>query len=298
MNVINTLRNIATHPANRGRALTAVARYLSWQVSKRLGTQYWDVPFHGLTLRCHRDSHSASAAMYFSGMPDFREMRFMQRYLRPGDTFLDIGANVGVYTLLAAALVGASGAVHAFEPGSATAARLRENIDLNGLRQVTVHQLALSDQDGSALLDDGRDDCVASLVPHGGGASAAGQVTVRCATLDALMPDSQAAMAKLDVEGAEPLIIRGARGLLSRGIPPVMQIEMDGYCRKFGIETHHFIAELADQGYDTGYYDDSANRIVYTQRPWEQRIVNVLAVCRARRGEVEARLATAETEVG
>ena len=69
-----------------------------------------------------------------------------------------------------------------------------------------------------------------------------------------------------------------------------MQVEMDGYCRKFGIETHDFIAELADDGYDTGYYDEPANQIVYTQRPWEQRIVNVLAISRVHRSEVDARL--------
>lgn len=297
MHVMSTLRSILAHPANRGHSLTAVARYLGWQVSKRLGARYWDIPFHGLTLRCHRDSHSASAAMYFSGMPDFREMCFMQRYLRPGDTFLDVGANVGVYTMIAAALVGASGSVHAFEPGAATAMRLRENIDLNALRHVSVHELALSDRDGSALLDNGCDDCVASLVPQVGTTSDSHGMSVRCARLDTLLPDTQAAMAKLDVEGAEPLVVRGARSLMARGVPPVMQIEMDGYCRKFGIETHSFIAELSDQGYDTGFYDVPANRIIYTLRPWEQHIVNVLAVSRAHRHEVERRLASAVAQV-
>lgn len=287
---MNTLRNIVTHPANQGHVLAAVTQYFTWQVSKRLGVRYWDIPFHGLKLRCHRDSHSASAALYFSGMPDYREMTFMKRYLRPGDTFVDVGANVGVYTLLASALVGAAGTVHAFEPSLTTARRLRENIELNQLANVRVQQFALSDQEGTAQLDIGCDDCIASLVPHGGSATTAHQSDVKCATLDSLMPDLQAAMAKLDVEGAEPLVIRGARGLLAKGVPPVIQIEMGGYCRKFGFETHDFITELAEQGYDTGYYDELTNRIIYTVCPWEHDIVNVLAISRAHREHVEARL--------
>ena len=69
-----------------------------------------------MTLRCYPDSPSASAMIYCHDSPDFHEMNFIRRYLRAGDTFLDIGANIGVYSLLAASRVGPSGRVVAFEP--------------------------------------------------------------------------------------------------------------------------------------------------------------------------------------
>lgn len=71
MTILNTLHQIATHPANKGKGVPSLARYINWQLSKRLlGTTHRDIDFHGLKLRCHADSHSASAALYFNGLPD------------------------------------------------------------------------------------------------------------------------------------------------------------------------------------------------------------------------------------
>jgi FkbM family methyltransferase len=270
--------------------LQAVTRYLTWQFAKRTYASHWDIPYHGLTLRCHRDSHSASAAMYFNGMPDFREMSFIKRYLRPGDTFLDIGANVGVYTLLAASIVGPSGIVHAFEPGALALSHLRENIALNKLDNVRVYELALSNRQGEARLVAGGDDCVASLVPESGDASSQEAITIKCATLDGYLPEAHFAMAKLDIEGAEPMALRGAVQHLARGNPPVLQIEMDGYSKKYGVQTHDFIAWLAEHGYDVGIYDATRNVIEFTDKPWRQGALNVLAVSRNRQREVIERL--------
>lgn len=266
-------------------------RYFAWQLAKRSFADHWDIPYHGLTLRCHRNSHSASAALYFNGLPDFREMSFIRRYLRPADRFVDIGANVGVYTLLAAALVGAQGRVHAFEPGTQTRAQLAENVALNRLSCVSVHAFAVSDRAGSASLTANVDDCVASLVPADAGADTAHVEQITCVTLDEFLPDEDFAMAKIDIEGAEPLAVRGALGHLGRGNPPVLQIEMDGYSKKFGVETHDFIAELDQAGYDVGIYDVASNSIEFTRTPWLSGVLNVLAVSRARRDEVTARLA-------
>ena len=285
-----TFRNILNHPANQGRQVYAALRYLAWQVSKRCFVAHWDIPYHGLKLRCHGDSHSASAAIYFNGLADYREMVFIRRYLRPGDAFLDVGANVGVYTLLAASLVGKSGVVHAFEPGILASARLDENIALNQLANVTVHRFGLSDRQGSAAFSAEGDDCVASLIPGGAIATAGNVLQVQCVRLDDYLPSLKWAMAKIDIEGAEPLAIRGVITHLAAGNPPVLQIEMDGYSRRFGVETHDFIAELASLGYDVGIFDDATNQIEFTTTPWERGVLNVLAVNRSRRAEVQARL--------
>ena len=264
-------------------------RYFAWQISKRLFVSHWDISYHGLQLRCHKDSHSASGALYFNGLSDYREMRFIQRYLRRGDTFLDVGANVGIYSLLAASLVGPTGAVHAFEPGALASERLDENIQLNRIETITVHRVGLSDQKGSASFAANGDDCVASLIPASAPAVPDAE-QIQCVRLDEYLPNQQFAMAKLDIEGAEPLAIRGAVGHLAAGNPPVMQIEMDGYSKKFGVETHDFIDELEHLGYDVGIYDVEENRIDFTKTPWERGVLNVLAVNRLRRNEVLARL--------
>lgn len=284
------LRQIATHPANQGRVWAALAGYFRWQISKRvLGARYRDVGFHGLTLRCFADSHSASAALYFNALPDYREMCFMQRYLRPGDAFLDVGANVGVYTLLAAALVGPRGHVDAFEPGEKAQRYLRQNVELNALEQVSIHPFALAERSQEWDLLRTQDDCTASLAVSAADRSEA-TTRVICKTLDEFAPEASWAMAKLDVEGAEPLVLRGARAHLARGNPPVLQIEMDGHSKRYGVQTHDFIEELRGLRYRTAIFDPAANEIIACQRPWEQDLRNVLAVHEPDWSEVTARL--------
>ena len=80
------------------------------------------------------------------------EIGFVRRCMAPGMRALDIGANYGLYTLALARAVGPTGRVWAVEPASTTAAFLSESVTLNGLQQVTVLQLALSDRDGLARL--------------------------------------------------------------------------------------------------------------------------------------------------
>ena len=75
-----------------------------------------DLSVYGsMSFRAYRNSTQPGRFIYFGGLPDYEEMTFMKRFLRPGDGFIDGGANEGMFTLLAAQLVGPSGAVHAFE---------------------------------------------------------------------------------------------------------------------------------------------------------------------------------------
>lgn len=136
--------------------------------------------------------------------------------IRPGQVVLDIGANIGYYTLIAAKLVGPKGRVVAFEPDPANFALLKKNVEANGHRNVTLFQKALSDRTGKAKLylnptnkGDHR------LYDSGDGRSF---VTVTMARLDdvLLKMDRQVHFIKMDVQGAEASALGGMRGLLRR----------------------------------------------------------------------------------
>lgn len=96
-------------------------------------------------------------------------------------------------------------------------------------------------------------------------------------------------MARLDIEGAEPMALRGAVQHLVRGNTHVMHIEMDGYSKKYGVQTHEFVAELAEIGYDVGIYNPTSSAIEFTNEPWTRGAQNVLAVARNRQHEVSDR---------
>lgn len=139
--------------------------------------------------------------------------------LRPGGTFVDVGANWGYFTLVAAHAVGPGGRVLALEPDPRMAAELRANVARNGIRHVTVEEAAASVGEGQAVLagyaEGDRNRGVSSLVARPTGDAAS--FVVRTAALDDLMDAHgipSADLVKVDVEGAEEMVLRGmARGL-------------------------------------------------------------------------------------
>jgi len=294
---LKTAERVWQHPANANGRVAGLLRFARWQIYKHLLRR--DLPFryHGMSLPGYRDSHSMSAAYYFNGLSDWWEMCFLYDYLRPGDRFLDIGANVGIYSILAADLVGAEGHVDAFEPALIPSRRLQEAIQLNGLTgRVTIHRLAVTDKTGHVEFGFSADDCQ-SHVRRIGEETGTSQ-SVPAVRLDEYCGENHYAMAKLDIEGHEPLALLGATEMLRQGNPPVMQIEMAGYSKLFGVSTAEFVQRLSDTGYDCTCYDPVKRELTNAAKPWEMGLDNVLAVHRTARSMVEDRLKLKRDKLG
>jgi FkbM family methyltransferase len=137
-------------------------------------------------------------------------MKLLARTLQPGDTFVDVGAHVGFHSVLAGQLVGRAGKVFAVEPAPWALELLRANVWRHGL-DVKVLPIAASDAAGTVRL--------ALEEAHRSGAhltEAREALEVQAAPLDELLPDVAVDVLKVDVEGAEPLVLRGARALIER----------------------------------------------------------------------------------
>lgn len=153
------------------------------------------------------------------------ELRELDQLLRPGDVFIDVGANIGLYSLKAARLVGAEGRVIALEPGREAFDHLMENLALNTFPWVSPLRLAASASNGHARLHHvplGADPQAFSLVPN---ARASHGETVETITLDRLATMTSLTridLIKIDVEGAEPLVVAGAHDVLNRYRPAVL----------------------------------------------------------------------------
>jgi FkbM family methyltransferase len=160
-----------------------------------------------------------------------RETRsFLKAFLRPGDIFLDVGANIGLFTLIAARSVGGTGRVHAFEPASRTYERLADNVQLNQLANVTCHRLALSDSSGAAMMTiatDGHDAWNSLGKPYMG--SALENETVTTCTLDDFVQQNGLlggiSAIKIDVEGWEAHVLAGGHRTLSAPDAPLLIVE-------------------------------------------------------------------------
>lgn len=133
-------------PANwLGQRLALAVRHRS----KRLGRGPLDVEALGVRLRLFPEDNFCENRLLF--MPQFydpQEFRFLARVLGPTSTFVDIGANIGIYTLVVARHLAPQGRVLAVEPDPVTFLRLQTNLQLNGLTAVDARQLAVGDQPG------------------------------------------------------------------------------------------------------------------------------------------------------
>lgn len=212
--VPDTLRFLWQHPENDGHRLKALARLLGWQLWQRVVGRPLTVGLaDGIRLRCYPHSVSAAAVVYCH-RPEWREMRFVLDFLKPGDVFIDVGANIGVYSLLACSIDDI--VVWAFEPSSSTAQRLAENITLNSLQsRVRLRQLAIGAAVEPGRLTTGM-DAVNHLVQVTDGSSSE---PVEVVTLDSEIPSAEAdrtSLVKIDVEGGEEAVLRGAQELLRR----------------------------------------------------------------------------------
>jgi FkbM family methyltransferase len=161
--------------------------------------------------------------------------RYMALHLASGSTFVEIGANVGVYSLLAAAHVGASGRVVAFEPEPRSAEVLRRSAALAAFEHVECFDVALSDQSGTREFHLALDATANSLVDETPARANRyrGTVTVRTTTLDALVAargidPRTIGLIKVDVEGEEVRTIAGMLGTLERGGGPPLWCEVRG----------------------------------------------------------------------
>jgi FkbM family methyltransferase len=154
--------------------------------------------------------------------------RFIWNWLRPGDTFIDAGANAGYFSAMAASLVGPRGQVHAFEPNPRVSRLLERSVELNRFHErLRVNQLALTDRAGSVQLwcrPDGKATDDATTLRHADRIP----VQVESTTLDAYCQASGIGtirLIKIDVEGAELEVLRGASHVLSAIRPDAIVIE-------------------------------------------------------------------------
>jgi FkbM family methyltransferase len=168
--------------------------------------------------------------IYFYGHYHERyEARLIELLLDPEEAFWDVGANIGYFSLVAATALKGRGQVAAFEPGGAAFHRLSENVSLNRFSNIRIYNLAVSDREGEAVLYVSGDIADSSANLYGPGGAQARPEVCRTVTLDKFREDEGLpfpAFIKVDVEGAELAVLKGAQDLIAQH-PPLLLLEME-----------------------------------------------------------------------
>lgn len=168
------------------------------------------------------------------GSFEYEKQRRIASELKPESVFYDVGANAGLYSLLAARIAN-SGKAYAFEPVPRNIWYLRRHLELNRIHNVEMLELAISDQAGTAFFEEGENRFMGHLAPEG-------KLRVRTATLDSLVFEKRLCppnIIKMDIEGAELLALRGSSQTFQRYRPAL-------FLATHGCEVHRECCRLLE----------------------------------------------------
>lgn len=189
-----------------------------------------------------------------------RAEEFVYGFLKPGDTFIDVGANIGCVTAAGSLAVGANGTVLSVEPHPQTFKYLQKTVELNDCRNVKIFNTALGAEIGVVNFSDERrkDDsnCVAMDSESG--------IRVPCTTLSSLVEEQSAsriALLKIDVEGFEMQVLQGAEKIL-RCVECIYIEVLEHTLQKFETSTTDVLELLKSHGFKCYYFKDDRSNVV------------------------------------
>lgn len=209
------------------------------------------VTLEGFKLAVHEHDSIISQSIKQSKIWAEAETRLFRELLTPGMVVIDVGANIGYFSLLAATLVGSDGRVHAFEPDPVNCGLLRKNVRINRAANVKVVQAALSNNDEPVhlFLDSRNKGDHRIWEPTGESRTS---ITVKCMTLDHYLRETSTTpkFIKIDVQGAEGRVLEGMKETLAETAPMYLILEFwPEAMRKCQTDPKRVIQQISDAGF-------------------------------------------------
>jgi FkbM family methyltransferase len=228
------IRVIRTHP----RPL----RLMAARVLQHTGlSRVFTIKLDGYALRFYPTNLSAN--LWINTESRFHDLSLFKQYCRPGDTIIDVGANIGEISIICSQRVGAGGRVFAFEPHPRIYRFLIGNLAFNHCTNVSARNVALGETNAHLRMSDGKRDDMNRI-------DASGTIAIAVTTLDSEVPASPIALLKVDVEGAELSVLKGAMRTLE--LAACVNCELiEAHCERYGHHMGDVIAFLQQAGLST-----------------------------------------------
>jgi len=259
MGLLDLVKYVWRHPLNADGRAAALGRVARWQIASRLIQGPVALPFVDDTHLFAARGMTGATGNWYCGLHEVDEMAFVLHVLRRDDCFVDVGANIGSYTVLAAGAVGAR--VIAIEPIPSTFAHLERNVVLNGLSsRVQLHRIGLSATPG--LLKFSADLDTVNHVLADGESGPSIDVPVR--PLDEMLRDAAPVVIKIDVEGHERSVLEGAERTLAHAGLLAVIMETNGSGARYGVSDADLLAIMKRHGFSPMGYDPFARRLLGT----------------------------------
>lgn len=190
----------------------------------------------------------------------------VKKLLRQGDVVVDVGANIGYFSLLFSQCVGSKGHVYSYEPVPQLASALQKNAELNKFKQISLSKLALSDHDGKAQFYVGPvDNSGLSSLRQPRNSSIV--LDVDLARFDEIFSHAEdVALIKIDVEGAELAVLRGMEGYLRNKRPNILVEVTNKFLNEMGDSEQSLLAYLQNLGYNCYVIGEARVELLQSQK--------------------------------
>jgi len=258
MGFMNTFHFIANHPLTREHKIKALTRWLRWQIGSRVLGLPVAMPFINNPRLLAKPGMTGATGNIYCGLHEFEDMGFVLHFLRPGDVFVDIGANIGSYTILASA-TGAS--TISFEPVPSTFEALLDNIHLNRLEACAdARNQAVGRADGEIEMIADQDTTNQAL--RAGDHYEGKTIRVPVVTLDGVLQNKIPKLIKIDVEGYETEVLAGAMATLANPSLRAVVMELNGSGARYGFDEKKLHLQMQGIGFRSCRYEPATRRIV------------------------------------
>lgn len=250
MNYLFSFQKVINHPNNKDAKINTLGRLLLWKLNQLFLHKSVIVNLTPqMKCACHPDSSFGSLVIY-TKLPEYEEMNFIYDFLRTDDIFVDVGANIGAHTLMAASKI-KTGKIFSFEPSIKALKYLKENIKLNKLVDiVTIIDKVVSNKNGfekfmlgkhSEIDRIGDNDNILHKIKK-----------LPSITLDKFLSNNKidyVDMIKIDVEGAEFKVLEGLKGYLSKGKVGLIIFEINSNSKTYGYTSTDMFNFLDQNGF-------------------------------------------------
>ncbi len=250
MELLKILKFIYQHPLNVNNRFKAIIRFLFWQINTKINPYPIIYSFTEHSKLIVRKGMKGATGNLYCGLMEYYDMGFLLHFLREDDLFVDIGANIGAYTILASSEIQAK--TLSIEPIPDTFKILNENIKINNINnKVTALNIGLAGNKSELFFTDTLD-----TVNHVSTNSETNTIKVPVQTLDDLLYGADIPiLLKIDVEGYEWEVLRGAGNVLKNQELKVIIIELNGSGYRYGFQDAAIHQKLLNCGYSPYAYD-------------------------------------------
>jgi len=257
--MFGSIKFIFGHPMCSDRRLCSVLRYLRWQLAQRILPKPVIHTWINETRIILAKGETGLTGNFYCGLHEYQDMAFILHAVDETDRFLDVGANVGSYTLLACGVKGAAGI--AFEPVPSTYKRLRDNLSLNGL-QDSVNALNLGvGAKRETLKFTNSENCTNHALSNDEGARS-DVVEVNVVTLDDEVREFRPTVMKIDVEGFETNVLQGGVAVFEEPSLNVVLIEHNESGRRYGFSDQDICEKMEHWGFSAYVYQPAERKLM------------------------------------